>query len=523
MMETKQKHKGLTVVITLVLAILLPLLSAPVTFAEEVESDFALKIDDTEYSTSDLNFVTANNFFRITQIPAFTPEGQMKLNEMVADEKGNMRSIREVLIDAARSQLQDVHVLLKQAKEANMELDEADAASVEKFFENINNYAKAQNTETDEVLRNIFGPEATEESIRPLLEDTMLVSSYQRELVKNYEFEEKELEDLYQEKPEEFDLVSFRSLTFHAIDPSEQNVEEEQEEADMESLMKEASAKANDFLKKIKDEESFIKEAIPYVPADLQEALKGTDFTLNLNQPHSVLQKHFAEWLFDKERKEGDTVILESPSAYSVLYFINRGRDETPVFSARHLLFQQDLMAEDQEAAKGEVLKLAGEAKKEFEEGEQSEEAFTELVLKYSDDEYSAKNGGLYENILPGTVVPEFENWCLDPARKEGEVGMIYVEAERYSGAHLIYFLGLGNPSWQARAKEILREDRFIAELDKAREELTIVEGDGYANILQAATEESNQEEVVEVESVEEEELETEAAESEETEETEAN
>ena len=83
--------------------------------------------------------------------------------------------------------------------------------------------------------------------------------------------------------------------------------------------------------------------------------------------------------------------------------------------------------------AKDEAEKLLAE----WEKGDKTEDSFAELANKESDDG-DGTTGGLYENIYPGQMVDNFEDWCYDAARKAGDVEIIETEY----GYHIMYFVG---------------------------------------------------------------------------------
>ena len=71
-------------------------------------------------------------------------------------------------------------------------------------------------------------------------------------------------------------------------------------------------------------------------------------------------------------------------------------------------------------------------------EGEKTELSFAELAMHNTQDPGSAENGGLYENVYVGQMVPEFEAWCFDETRKVGDYGIVKTDY----GYHIMYFVG---------------------------------------------------------------------------------
>lgn len=101
-----------------------------------------------------------------------------------------------------------------------------------------------------------------------------------------------------------------------------------------------------------------------------------------------------------------------------------------------------------------------------------TEENFAEFATYNSMDPGSMNNGGLYEDVFPGQMVTEFNDWCFDPARKPGDNGIVKTDY----GYHIMYFSGFGEETyWHSVAKNDCTEEQFYDLLDEIfeRYELT--------------------------------------------------
>jgi len=70
-------------------------------------------------------------------------------------------------------------------------------------------------------------------------------------------------------------------------------------------------------------------------------------------------------------------------------------------------------------------------------EGEATEDSFAELAKSNSVDG-SASSGGLYEDVTPGMMVTEFDDWCFDETRQIGDHGIV----KTVFGYHIMYYSG---------------------------------------------------------------------------------
>ena len=114
----------------------------------------------------------------------------------------------------------------------------------------------------------------------------------------------------------------------------------------------------------------------------------------------------------------------------------------------RHILITPeggDAATEEQWAA---AEKEANDLLNEWLTKHPDEDGFAVLAEAYSDDPGSASNGGLYEDVYVGQMVPEFENWCFDASRQTGDYGIV----KTTYGYHIMYFVG-SDYVWYATAE----------------------------------------------------------------------
>ena len=94
--------------------------------------------------------------------------------------------------------------------------------------------------------------------------------------------------------------------------------------------------------------------------------------------------------------------------------------------------------------------------------GEKTEESFAALANEKSADGGSNTNGGLYEDVVVGQMVPNFENWCFDASRQAGDYGLVKTEY----GYHVMYFVG-SDPCWISYVESDIvteRSNNFVNE-----------------------------------------------------------
>jgi parvulin-like peptidyl-prolyl isomerase len=180
----------------------------------------------------------------------------------------------------------------------------------------------------------------------------------------------------------------------------------------------------------------------------------------------SNLDETFRAWLTEEGRKTGDITAIEAANGagWYVLMFQERSDNTEEVVAVRHIL----VMAEADEngvytdEAKQAALARIEEIRAEFENGDKTEESFAALAEQYSEDAGSNTNGGLYENIHKGPMVPEFDAFCF-AAHKKGDLDVVYGENSGYAGYHLVYFVGEGDLYSNVIAENALLSDAVNA------------------------------------------------------------
>lgn len=173
----------------------------------------------------------------------------------------------------------------------------------------------------------------------------------------------------------------------------------------------------------------------------------------------SSLSSDLSAWLLDANRKSGDITVVRASTGCYVVVFGSRDDNRANTVNARHILINAE--ADDDgnytEEAKEKAKEKAEEILKEWEDGDKTEDSFAELATEYSEDTGSSANGGLYENIYPGQMVTEFNDFCFDESRKPGDTGIVFNEGS-YCGYHIIYFVGEGEPYRDVLAKSSLNK-----------------------------------------------------------------
>lgn len=466
---------------------------------------------EAEYTEDDADgneFATWGDYYKDYAIKSLASK-QALIDK--AEEEGI--SLTDAEVKEIDDQLADLWAQIEEYNKQN-------AASGKVTYSNLSSY-----------FQSVYGNGVTEKFARNMMLRDALASKYQSEYEKNLTYTDEELAAAYAEHKDEYDSYSF---SYYLVEAETETAEEATdaaaetdaaetedaaaeteeaaaedaeaaEDAAAEPTVSDASmAAAKALAEKLMnasngDAEAFAAAVADNCPAKEQTQTdeNGTPVTDDEGNPvteqvpaeptesentqGSMLTNYgmpFAEWLMDEARQPGDMDVFEQEgTGYYVVLFEGRDDNSYITKNVRHILIQAEDADEDQAysdeemaAAKKEIEKI----QKEYESGDQTEDAFAELAKKYSDDPGSASEGGLYENVYRGQMVDSFEDWLYDEARKPGDVGV--VENTVHNGYHLMYFVGDGASYQNVLARNALSSDAMTAFTESLTKDLQVDE-----------------------------------------------
>ena len=138
-------------------------------------------------------------------------------------------------------------------------------------------------------------------------------------------------------------------------------------------------------------------------------------------------------------------------------------KEQYPTVAVRHILVKAEA-AEDgtyTDEAKEAAKARAEEILQEWKDGDATEESFAALAEQYSEDDGSNTNGGLYDSVMQGQMVEEFDAFCFDESRKSGDTDIVYGESTSYAGYHVMYFVGEGDPAANETGRNYITSEKM--------------------------------------------------------------
>ena len=388
------------------------------------------------------------------------------LDEQTYDEESG-QTWADFFTEQGLNTAAEVYAIADEAKANGYTLSEKEQASIDSQISSLELYATYSNMNKNSYIAAVYGTGCNEKSFREYLELTTLASSYAQSISNGFTYTDADLSAEYEANPNDYDAVTYRqflvsdSLFQTSTDSSDESTAdssdttEELSEEELTALKEEmASTMAADTAH---DEQAFINAAYENAQDSAKESYADESYTLKEDQLYSSLSSDVADWLFDASRTEGDTTYIANDSGvYYVLYYISRSTNDYLLPNVRHILISVSDTSD--ETAMEEARAKADEILAEFDAGDKTAESFGELAKEYTDDS-NGDEGGLYENITPGQMVTEFNDWCFDESRQPGDTGIV----ETSYGVHVMYFDSFGKSYRDTLVENALRTADYNA------------------------------------------------------------
>lgn len=421
----------------------------------------AATIGDEKLTASELSYFYYNNYTRYL----YSMYG-VSDDDIYDAEEGT--TYRDFYLESALTTAQNIQALYEEALAKGY--SEADVKEdVEAEIESLKASASSSGYSYKAYLKASFGRFMTPSVYEEITTRYMLANQYYTD-VQNETFDSWTAEDLdtyYADNADDIDIITYSFLYFTAesvetTDAEGNELSEDEVAALEEAAMAAAKAKAESTLESYNNNVSI---------ADLIEAgSPSTSADHTTAAGVSSINSVYSEELMALEVDQGAVVESEGNGYYVVIYH-GRERSEDLSANVRHILFTAETTTDAEgnivaptDEAWASALAEAEAALAEFKAGQQTAEAFGELANKYSDDTGSNTNGGLYEGVVEGEFVAEFNDWMFgDEQPNPGDTAVIRHEGDTsssssYWGYHVTYMESYGEAEWQLTVREALTE-----------------------------------------------------------------
>ncbi|HHU06892.1 MAG TPA: hypothetical protein GXZ59_00930 [Clostridiaceae bacterium] len=430
----------------------------------------AAVIGDQKLSVADVNTVFGMqavnpNMWNMGNV--FTEQGQQMLDTELSFVDEEAENYRQLIRKSAIGEWHNSLSLYEEGKRNGFELSDEDQKTLENSLADlrlqIEESAESYNVSVPTLLKVTYGPGSRFEELENFYAISFYAALYMDDYKQSVEISESEMQELYEENENLYDMVDYKAVEFVAEYP------QGTDETSQQQIENHTRIQAEKMQTDLESGKDFIESAIDNMEnATIKESLTNEPhlFEHSFRTYNGISDFELRNWLFAEERETGDITILESTSgatstpevdeeedgtedsaaqtfkSFVVVQFEDRARQDVLPYTTRHILIR----AEDGIDTPDAKLKTEAEAVlAEYNAGEKTEEAFGELAKEHSKDG-NAQDGGIYEDISIGSFDEQYETWAMDPQRKEGDVGLV----KSQFGYHVIYYVGAeGEEAWK--------------------------------------------------------------------------
>ncbi|MBE6562556.1 MAG: hypothetical protein E7660_02340 [Ruminococcaceae bacterium] len=359
------------------------------------------------------------------------------------------------------SQVQQYLILAEAAKANGVELDEHDMHEIDELINDYKEGAKQYGYDANSYVKLIFGTAVKLSDMKDALVLAQLASKYSEELGESYEFTADDYAADYEAHPENYLKIDYLKYAFTAEKGDDGKVKEESK-AEMKTKADTlaAVASAEDFNAYItnaltEEAKAELKEG-EEVNADEIQAKVDTYKTEGA-LTNSLTGDDLKKWAASAAAGETYVDASDTTGTYTVYMLLTPEYKDTYVTKNGAYLFLSDTTypsTDSANAGAGSAAK-ADEIIAEWEAAGKGEEAFLEMVEKYSE----AGHAHLEENLTKD--VPFADGLYAEDAAVGG-VKKIYSESDK--GTYLVYLAGDGVEAWEAAADTTLRNEAYSAD-----------------------------------------------------------
>lgn len=381
------------------------------------------------------------------------------LNEQVTNEETGDTWADDFLA-SAQDTAKSYYALADEAAKNGYTLSESEQATVDNQMSSLLLSAySAGYSKVGDYLKAYYGNGATEESFREYLELNYLAQSYYNNYAASLTYDEAALREADEADPNAYSAYSYNSYYLNTSKFLEGGTTDEDGNTTYSDEEKAASVEAAKATAEALAENATIEELDAAIAAlEINAEAANAASTTYTDAAYSNISSVVREWVTDNSRASGDVTVIANTSTttaedgtettttngYYVVYFVERNDNTFALANVRHILVafeggttdssgNKTYSEEEKQAANTKALKLLAQ----WQDGDATEESFAALANEESADG-NGTTGGLYENVYPGQMVTNFNDWCFDESRKAGDTGIV----ESEYGYHVMYYVG---------------------------------------------------------------------------------
>ena len=428
----------------------------------------AVTIGDHEISAAEFNcfFVDAvSNFYNNygSYASLFGLDVTKALDQQFYDEENEVTWADE-FVNSAKENVKAVYGIADEAAANGFTLSDDDKAYIDNQISTLSTYAALYGySDAEGYMRAMYGNGANEEVLRNYFEVCYTAQAYQNAVSEDLEFTDADIEAKDAENPAAFSTFSYNYYYLAANKFLQGGTEGEDgtvtySDEENAAAVEAAKEAAESLIANVNNIEQFdLAIAALEINAEVENAASTASNNTSYDYVNSVIQS----WVTSSKREAGDVKVIastttdedgnETTNGYYVVYFTARNDNEVLMQNVRHILAKFEggktddngttTYSDEEKAAAKET---AEQILADWQAGEATEESFAALANEKSDDG-DGTTGGLYENVYPGQMVVNFNDWLFEEGRQTGDTGIVETEY----GYHVMYYVGASEQTYR--------------------------------------------------------------------------
>lgn len=364
----------------------------------------------------------------------------------------------------AKGQVEQYLILAEAATANGMSLDEHDMEEIDSLVDGYKDAAAQYGYDANSYIKLIFGTSVKLSDMRDALELAQLASKYSEHLGESYEYTSDDYAAHYAENSEDYLKIDYLKYSFTAEKGDDGKVDAESAAA-MKAKADELAAKTTeaDFNAYLTTYLTDVATAALKEGEELDSAKVESDVAAAKTtgaKRSSVTGDELKAWAFSAAANETYIDGNDTTGTYTVYMVVAPEYRDTYATKNGAYLFLSDetypVASADAEAGSGSMAK-ADEIMAEWEAGEKTEEAFIQLVEKYSE----AGHAHLEKNL---TKDVSYADGLYADDVVVGGVKKVYSSSDK--GTFLVYCAGNGLVAWEAQVDTDLRNEAYAADYE---------------------------------------------------------
>ncbi|MEG1658461.1 MAG: peptidylprolyl isomerase [Oscillibacter sp.] len=461
--ERKAAHRSNIMYATIGIAFVVVAITAIIwrsgIFQKQTE---AAVINDQPYTVAEVSYYFQNTYQTFVNqnsayLSYFGLDPQKPLRDQPYGADG--KTWFDYFSDQALEQMKTIQALNDAAAADGFTWTDEMDAQLKANTKDLDTYASTVGYTGEQYLRAIYGTTMSQKIYDEQTKRSMLAQAYAKSYEDSLTYTGDQLLTTYKADPKAYDVADYESIRISATPAATTDADGKEVEVTDEmkaDALRTAQETADSLYASFKSGTSL--SALAEGKDDLQytnsEAAGYYDTVL-------------VNWVFDDARSAGDSAVLADKEGgyYYLVSFHDRYRQDYNTVNVRHILIAPatGTLKEGDEGYEAELETLKADAKTKADDilakwtaGDATEDSFAKLAMENSADGNAAQ-GGLYTQVAKDTMVPTFNDWIYDAARKTGDTGIV----ETDYGFHVMYFSGTDLPFWETQVTANLKSADF--------------------------------------------------------------